>query len=185
MPLWDKTTSLPKNLDRESKRNVVATDVGFVRRQVYTDADGNARTKEEILVSLDGVANSSNFGAPSISDVWHSKSTAVINTPIDTFVSFDEPVSIAAAAKIAVANTVGGSAKVGVAAATPVLAGNTLKFTWTPTVAGTYKVQAQSIANNTAVAINLRSTNSGTETATLVISGPNSNTAGIVIVTAS
>lgn len=185
MALWDKISNLPKYLNRKQKRNVVATDVGFVRKIVYKDAGNVDRTKEELLVPLKGVANSSNFGAPSVSDVWHSRDTAVINTPITTFVSYDEPLLISGGVKINVANTAGGSAKVGVATTTLVNAQNTLAFTWTPTVAGTYKVQAQTMANSSATAINLRSGNAGNESATLVIAGPASNTAGLVIVTAS
>ncbi len=185
MALWDKTSTLPKSLNREQKRNVVATEQGFVRKHAYTDADGSKRNREEVLVALQGVANSSNFGLPSVTDVWHSVDTAVINTPITTYVSYDEPLFVSGAAKVNVANTVGGSAKVAVAPATMINANNTLSFVWTPTVAGTYKVQAQTIANNSATAINLRSTNTGNEAATLVISGTASNTAGLVIVTAS
>lgn len=185
MALWDKTGSLPKNLNREQKRNVVATDVGFVRKISYTAADGSARKQNEMLVPVRGVANSTNFGAPTIVDVWHSVDTAVINTPIQTFVSYDEPLTIGGGVKLNVANTAGGSAKVATSPATLINAENTLAFTWTPTVAGLYKVQAQTMANSSATAINLLSSNAGTEVAPLIITGPVSNTAGMVIVTAS
>ena len=185
MALWDKISSLPKYLNRKQKRNVVATDQGFVRKITYTDSDGSLRRRNEVLVPLKGVANSSNFGAPTITDVWHTTDRAVINTPLKVFVSYSEPLTVSGGVKLNVANTAGGSAKVAVAPATLVNSENTLAFTWTPTVAGTYKVQAQTMANSSATAINLRSSNAGTEVAPLVISGPASNTAGLVIVTAS
>jgi hypothetical protein len=178
MPLWDKTSSKPKNLTRAEKRDVIATDVGFVRRQVK-----GTRVIDEVLVSLDGVANSTNFGEPTIDDMYHSTDTVVANTTVTTYVVFDEPITPNAAAKIDIANTVAGEAVVGVANTTLYHAQNAIAFTWTPTVAGTYKVQAQTVANNTSTALNFTSKNAGNEVASLVISGPVSNTAGLVIVT--
>ncbi len=180
MPLWDKTSNKPKNLTRAEKRNVIATDVGFVRRQVK-----GSRVIDEILVSIRGLANSTNFGAPTIDDMYHSSDSVVVNAPVTTFIVFDEPITANANSQIAVANTVAGGAVVGVANTTLFHAQNAIAFTWTPTVAGTYKVQAQTVANNTATALNFTSRNSGNEAASLVISGPVSNTAGLVIVTAS
>lgn len=179
MPLWDKTSSKPKNLTRAEKRNVIATDVGFVRRQVK-----GTRVMDEILVAIDGLANTTNFGAPTIDDMYHSIDTVVANTPITTYIVFDEPINVNANAQIQVANTVGGAEVVAVANTTLYHAQNSIGFTWTPTVAGTYKVQAQTVANNTSTALNFTSRNSGNEAASLVISGPVSNTAGLVIVTA-
>jgi hypothetical protein len=82
--------------------------------------------------------------------------------------------------KINVANTAGGAAVVGTTTA-DVSDGNKIVFTWTPAVAGTYKVQAQTAANSTATAANTRSTNSGTELVSWVIGGTASNSAGVVV----
>lgn len=177
MPLWNRTT-LPKNLTREEKRNIVATDIGYVRKLKR----GNT-TKEELIVPINGVANSSNWGAPIITDMWHSNTQVPVNTQVSTFVSYSEPLTVAGSSRVTVANTAGGSVRTAVATNNVIGAENTLQFNWTPTIPGTYKIQAQTIANNTGTAINLRSQNTGTETGSLVINGVISNTAGIVIVT--
>lgn len=190
MPLWSKTGTKPQGYDRTQKRSIVATDLGWEKQIAYKDNENATRLKREVIADVTGLANSTNMGTPSIADIWFSASTAVANTAVDVFVSFDEPVahnSGGGALKLNVANTVGGSAQVAVCATNTIItnAQNTLQFSFTPTVAGTYKIQAQTIANNTATAINLRSKNTGTEAASLVISGPVSNTGGLLVVTAS
>src|SRR5690606_36800403 len=111
MPIWDKTTNQPKHLNRAEKRNVIATDVGWVRRKVKTDVEGNVRVQDEVLVAISGLANSTNMGAPDIIDIWHSTTEITANTEyVDTYVAFNEPVRSTTALKIAVANTAGGAA---------------------------------------------------------------------------
>ena len=185
MPLWDKTSNRPKNLSRIDKRSVVATDKGWVKRITYTDVHANERSKDEILVPLPGLANSTNMGAADIDDMWFSTNNVVINNAVNVNLVFNEPIRVTGAWSLSVANTAGGSAKTATSAgaSTVVLANNNLVFTFTPTAAGTYKIQAQTIANTSTGDIVSR--NTGTETASKVITGAVSNTAGIITVTAS
>lgn len=184
MPLWDKAGKKPEYLSRIEKRNVVGTDIGFVRRITYTDVHGNSRQKDEVLVPIYDLAGPTNMGFPDITDVWHEPSTAVANTEISTFVSFDEPVRANTDLQISIANTAGGATATATANTTVYYANNTLKFTWTPTVAGTYKVQAQTIvaSSNSASGQLVISLNSGHESANLVITGTVSNTSGTIII---
>lgn len=185
MSIWNKTSNKPQNLSRQDKRNVIATDIGWVRRITYTDVHGNSRRKDEILVAIDGLANTSNMGIPEIDDVW-SQNNAVINTPVNTWISFNEPITTTTKVKVNIANTAGGGAGLVASSAntTAVYGGNKLLVRWTPTVAGSYKVSAQTVANGSTGAINVRSANAGTEAANLVISAGISNNS-IVVVTAS
>ena len=182
MSLWNKSSKFPQNLNRQQKRNVVVTDKGFVRRITYKDAQNVNRVKDELLVTISGLANSSNFGSPNVVDVWFTRSTGTVNTAIETWISFDEPITSTTTAKITIANTAGGaSTYVATTPNTAVYDTNKLRFTWTPLVAGTYKVGAQTIANATSSALNIRSRNTGTETATLTISSSISNSSFITI----
>jgi hypothetical protein len=178
MSLWDKNSKKPVNYPRQYKRNIVATDIGFVRRVTK-----GSRVIDELLVPIPGLANSSNFGSPNIDDVWHSSVSAATNSVVNTWISFDEPVTSLTKLKINVANTAGGAAMTATAANT-VYGTNKILFQWTPTVAGTYKIQAQTVANGSSLAVNVKSRNAGTENASLVISGPVSNTGAIITITA-
>ena len=262
MPIWKKDTP-PQDLSRAEKRNVIATDIGWVRRQSYRMGNGTVRTKDELLVSYQGLANSSIHGTVSISDLWHSVSgveTATYTCPktlltggvktsgssttltgtgtkfstelvqgstiklgnayrivstiasntsltlntaitlsnttyykltfptVDTYVAFNEPISSKSDAKIVVANTASGNNMIAFANTTVEVANNSLRFRWQPKVLGTYKVQAQSLANATGTALNIRSLNSGNEVATKVITGGASgvaNTAGTFVIVGS
>ena len=174
MALWDKSnTTYPKFLNSKQKRNVVRTPIGWVR------ISKRLGSPNEILIPQ---ANSSSFAAASIQNMWHSKSSSSVNTAITTTVSFNQPIQkLGGNMKISVANTISGSAKT--ATSTAVFEGTKLVFTWTPTVAGTYKVQAQTIANNTSTAVSIRSvTANGNTAVSLVISGSVSNTASTIVV---
>lgn len=57
-------------------------------------------------------------------------------------------------------------------------ANNTVVFKFKPTVAGTYKVNAQTMANSSATALVFKSRNAGAATANLILTGAVSNTAG-------
>ena len=190
MPIWNKSGQLPQSLSREQKRSVIATDRGFVNRITYTDTHGNARIKDEVLVNLEGVANSSNFGAPSITDMWWANNTVANNAVATLYVSYDEPIAYAnstiGALKIVVANTSGGvSTLVAVSNTTIQGANNTLKFTFNATPAGTYEIQGQTMANAGATAItSLKSVNSGNEAITLTFANSVSAVAGSLTVTA-
>ena len=195
MSLWDKTSKVPSNLTRAEKRNVIVTDVGFVRRDKYVDVHGNLRRKDVLLVPIGGLANSTNFGMPTVTDMYFGTNpnttvtTGVVNQPVSVTVVYDEHVfhsGVAGSLKMTVANTVGGASTytaVHTANATSVNgADNQLTFTFTPSVAGTYKIQAQTIANSTATAANLVSRSTGNEVASLVVSPTVSNTCGLIVV---
>lgn len=57
-------------------------------------------------------------------------------------------------------------------------ANNTVVFKFKPTVAGTYKIDAQTLANSSALALNFKSRNAGAAVANLVLTGAVSNTLG-------
>lgn len=180
MALWSNdNTTYPSYLDTKQKRNVVRTPQGWVR---ISKRNGSPN---ELLVA---VANVAAMPTSTIKQMWHTGSTGLtatspVNTAITTIVTFDQPIqSLGGGYKITVANTAGGSAKTGTSPST-IYEGNKIKFTWTPTVAGTYKIQAQTIANSSASAVSLRSTTGNGNTAvSLVISGTVSNTASTIVV---
>lgn len=173
MSLWNKTTTPPKSLQRGEKRNVVLTSIGWVRKLVT-----GSRTRSEILVAMDDIGAS----APVITDVWTDKKTySLAGSPVASiWVSFNQPITSATTLTLSVANTVGGAA--GTATAnTTVYGTNKLNFKWTPATAGTYKIQAQTLAGNNA---SVKSTNTGTTASLRVISASVSNTNGTFKVTA-
>lgn len=178
MSLWDKSGQPPKWLNRAEKRNLVLTSIGWVRKLVR-----GTRTRSEIYVPLNNAANAA--GRPVITDVWHSGATfsAGGSPVVNTWISFSQPISSTSALKITVANTAGGAVKTA-NANTTVYGSNKLLFRWTANAAGTYKVQAQTIANGSATAANIRSTNAGNTVSLRVISGTVSNTSGTITVTA-
>lgn len=178
MSLWNKTSKFPSNYPRQYKRNLVVTDYGFVRRITK-----GSRNIDEMLIPIPGLANSTNFGSPTIMDVWHNATSSATNVVVNTWVSFDEPVISTRALKLSVANTAGGAAYTATAANT-VYGTNKILFQWTPTVPGTYKIQAQTISNATSLAVNVKSRNTGNENASLVISGAVSNTGSVITITA-
>lgn len=188
MALWSKTGALPKWLSRVAKRKIIATEQGFVRRVNYTDIHGRSRSKDEIIAVVPGVANSTNMGSPSIQDLWYSANPVVHGNPVTISVTFDEPIGYLGTAgklKIAVANTAGGASGLSAVSSTTIYgANNEIRFSFTPSTAGTYKVQAQTASNGSATTVgNLKSLNSGNEAVSLVISGTVSNTAGSLTVT--
>ena len=183
MPLWDDTSTPPKSLKGKQKRNVVKTPIGWIRAG---ERDGTVG--EKLII----VANTTSFATSSITDMWFANSdntqelAAALNQPLNIFVSFDQPIqSLGAGVKLAVANTSGGSVGVAKSAigTTAVVEGNKLKFTFTPSVAGTYKVQAQTMANGSTGSLSLRTTTGNGNTAiSLVVSGTQSNTTGTIVV---
>lgn len=157
MSLWSRTGTKPKHLTSTEKRTVVATKEGWVNRLVYTDKDSNVRTKDEILVKIAGLATSVAMGNPDIAQIYTANSsggtTIKRNQTNYINVVFTEPVSIGASAspyRLTVANTASGNTVIATAStnkANIINANNTLKFGFVPSVAGTYKVQAQNLAN--------------------------------------
>jgi hypothetical protein len=189
-----------------SKRNVIATDKGWIRR-THKNTDGNQRQIDEVLVAAHpgsagatgGYSGIAYLGFPDIAQVYlnsTSISAAYGGENVSVYVVMNEPVKHSGAAgslQITVANTAGGNSSL-VATATAVNsntgitnANNTLVFTLPVTAgdAGSYKIQAQSVINATAAAANLVSLNAGSESANLVITGAVSNTVGTIVITAA
>ncbi len=152
-----------------SKRNVIGTSLGWVRRTNYTDTHGNARKKEEILVAAHPGGGSNSYadmihlGNPDIAQIFvtlNANNVVSANTSAIVHVVFNQPVKVKPSSNvmsIAVANTAGGNninaylLAQGPAGNTGINANNTLIFT-TPAIQGgtgsakgTYKVEAQAI----------------------------------------
>jgi hypothetical protein len=189
-----------------SKRNVIATDKGWIRR-THKNTDGNQRQIDEVLVAAHpgsagatgGYSGIAYLGFPDIAQVYlnsTSISAAYGGENVSVYVVMNEPVKHSGAAgslQITVANTAGGNSSL-VATATAVNsntgitnANNTLVFTLPVTAgdAGSYKIQAQTVINATSAAANLVSLNAGSESANLVITGAVSNTVGTIVITAA
>ena len=189
-----------------SKRNVIATEKGWIRR-THKNTDGNQRQIDEVIVAAHpgsagatgGYSGIAYLGFPDIAQVYldsTSISAAYGGENVSVYVVMNEPVKHSGAAgslQITVANTAGGNSSL-VATATAVNsntgitnANNTLVFTLPVTAgdAGSYKIQAQSVINATATAANLVSLNTGSESANLVITGAVSNTVGTIVITAA
>lgn len=150
-----------------SKRNVIGTDLGWVRRVNYTDMHGNARKKEEVIVAANpgsgSYADADHLGFPDISQIYvklNVNGVVTANATANVYVVFNQPVKVKPSSNvmsIAIANTAGGNninaylLTQGAAGNTGIAANNTLIFT-TPAIQGgtgsakgTYKVQGQSI----------------------------------------
>ena len=189
-----------------SKRNVIATEKGWIRR-THKNTDGNQRQIDEVIVAAHpgsagatgGYSGIAYLGFPDIAQVYldsTSISAAYGGENVSVYVVMNEPVKHSGAAgslQITVANTAGGNSSL-VATATAVNsitgitnANNTLVFTLPVTAgdAGSYKIQAQTVINATATAANLVSLNAGSESANLVITGAVSNTVGTIVITAA
>jgi len=193
-----------------SKRNVIATAKGWVRRTIkQTGGVGSTpRIVDEVLVAAhpgtgDGFSYASNnhLGNPDIAQIYLDSNSITAaysgSTAVKIYVVYNEPVKhsgLSGNNRILIANTAGGNSTV-IAIAAPsnsntgiVNANNTLVFSFTPTAgdAGTYKIQAQTIANNIgSVVANVVSLNAGWQAANLVITGAVSNTVGTITITAA
>jgi hypothetical protein len=192
----------------QSKRNVIATNIGWVRRQNKT-TDGNARTIDEPLVpavpgsgngNSTGYANSTYLGFPDVAQFYLANSTVdyftssqlsaiTSNTTTKVHVVFNEPIAHGASAgsvkvlleAVSGKATNAGYTANGTATATNsdiINANNTLVFTFTDLIDGVYKIPAQTLVNATATALDIYSLNVGGESANLVITGAVSNTLG-------
>jgi hypothetical protein len=179
-----------------SKRNVIATNKGWIRRQIKR-TDGNApRLVDEVLVAAHpgsgdagGYANSY-LGFPDIAQIYTDATSYSFGDTTYVYVVFNEPIWHRAPAgnlRITIANTAGGNSNFKAVATAVnsntgiVNANNTLVFSFASTTAGdvgTYKINAQSIINATSTVANLVSLNTGNEAANLVITGAVSNTLG-------
>lgn len=185
------------NWTQREKRNVILTDIGWVRR---TNGSGGraGRVHDEILVSAhpgggDNNSYSSNAHAehPDISQIYFQSGGAVSNGGIaNVYVVFNQPLinaGLTGKLKLTVANTSGGNAVVAYAnngndSNTVIGANNTVVFRFVTPGAGTYKVNSQTIANATSTSANLSSRNTGTRVANLEITGAVSNSAGSLVI---
>lgn len=137
MALYSKNNQ-PKNLSREQKRHVVATDQGWAR--IVTKG---TRVLTNLLVYI---RNMTAGNAPNIVDVYFDATSGAIGQARTVNVVFDEPVKFGATptdATIVVENrTTPASPVTGtmLTTASYINAQNTLVFTFTPTVAGTYGI---------------------------------------------
>ena len=113
----------PEESNFKSKRNVIATSKGWVRRTTKVDTHGNTRQQEEVLVAANpGVTNTdytsnTHLAFPDIHQVYvkldaDGKLTA--NSTANVYVVFNEPVVFAGGATgntltITIANTASGN----------------------------------------------------------------------------
>lgn len=178
---------------KASKRNVIVTDKGWVRRQIRNKSGSAVRVIDEVLVAAnpgvtDGYANINYTFAPDIAEVHFQTGTITANAVCNVYVVFNAPLSNAVygtgdTLSLTVANTVGGNHAVFFSNNDVGLlnANNTLVFQnraglqgGTGSASATYTVNAQSISvsgNPLLLATSLASNTS----ANLVISGAVSN----------
>lgn len=149
-----------------SKRNVVATEKGWVRRQNYTDVHGRVRVKEEVVVAAHpgpqgtgaggGYSNSSYLGSPDISILQLNDADYLTSELVTVYVTFNEPlvttanVTLVATERdgVTTANFTSNTTNTpaGVAKFYPFGANNTLVFTSDATLsAGNWKIRAQDL----------------------------------------
>lgn len=185
------------------KRNVIITPAGWVRRQNKTDLNANDRQQDEVLVSAnpgraEGYSNNAYLGFPDITQIYISSNSTggnalVRSATANVYVVFNEPIRHKGGSgfmRFRVANTITGNTIIATgtaatAAPTNIInANNTLVFGFKPSVAGTYKVNSNTIVFSSATggtfAANLVSgtTAGNTKSANLVISGAVSNNMG-------
>ena len=188
------------------KRNVIATNAGWVRRRNISK-DGANSQRDEILVaanpgiSNDGYANVAYLGFPEITHMYISSNSTGGNALVrsgtaNLYIVFNEPVHHKGGQggfiRLRIANTVTGNtliatanAKASTSATDIINANNTLVFRFKPGVAGTYKINANTLSFGsvsggayTSNLVSLNITTVGSESANLVISGSVSNNFG-------
>ncbi len=188
------------------KRNVIATNQGWVRRR-NINKDGANSQRDEILVaanpgiSNDGYANVAYLGFPEITHMYISSNSTGGNALVrsgtaNLYIVFNEPVHHKGGEngfiRLRIANTAGGNtviatanAKASTSATDIINANNTLVFRFKPGTAGTYKINANTLSFGDAAGgaytsnlVSLNITTVGSESANLVISGSVSNNFG-------
>tara|TARA_B110000211_G_scaffold233737_1_gene300795 strand:+ start:3543 stop:4184 length:642 start_codon:yes stop_codon:yes gene_type:complete len=200
MSTWDFTTGaqpLPEADNVASKRNVVATEKGWVRQQAYTDTHGNVRVKEEVIVAahpgpsqVGGYTNAANLGEPDITliqlgaNTITGSSTFKTTVEMEVFVTWNEPFAATADVVLTAKDIVSGANTIVFTSTGPespdYVANNTLLFKGTPTVTavGQYKFETADLLTSVAPPT---STNSDGEPVSLTIAGPVSNSVISVI----
>jgi hypothetical protein len=149
------------NADVEaSKRNVIATEKGWVRRITYTDTHGNERTKDEIVVAanpavtgaFDGYANSAFLGFPDVSVITLSDGPYTVGAEMFINISFNEAISNTTVSlitpEILVTNNEGSTTHTALGNTSITEADNTLTFRFTPDKAGTFQIGAQTLGSD-------------------------------------
>ena len=201
----------PEAGNLKSKRNVILTNKGWIRREPeYTDSSGVVRVKEEVLVAANpggnfSYASNTHTRGPDIAQIYvKANANGVIsaNVSANLYVVFNTPISHTASGNtisINIANSVSGISGVAYFAntATGRIAGanNTLVFTMPKLQSGgagsgtsqaTYKVAAQAAAV-TGGGMSIYNPDQGTTggTANLVISGAVSNAMGTFTVSSN
>ena len=191
-----------------SKRNVILTNKGWIRREPeYTDSSGVVRVKEEILVAANpgdtfSYASNTHTRGPDIAQMYvktNANNVISANVSANLYVVFNTPISHKASGNtisIAIANTISGNSGVAYFSntATGRIAGanNTLVFVMPKLQSGgagsgtstaTYKVQAQTGAV-TGGGMSIYNPDQGNTggTANLVISGAVSNAMSTFVV---
>jgi hypothetical protein len=154
---WSDTGTRPDWLDRENlNRNVIATKKGWTLRRNYTNGFSQSIQRDETLVAIGDLAN--NVGTPTVTEVFTANNSGgtIFRAGFrgNIAVVFDEGLLRRHANgpsgwKLTVANTASGNSVLAIANTTIALANNTLYFNFIPAVKGTYKVQAQTLANST------------------------------------
>lgn len=190
MPLWNKSGRPPIAING-TKRNVIATPAGWVRRITYTDVHSNVRTKEETLVALGDLPSEVTMGNPDVTEIYTTNTTggSILRRGRVNFVYvvYSEPLSIGASSspvRLTVANTTGGNSVIATSNTNKLSitnANNTLVFKFkvgnTTFGQGTYKVQAQNMSNTAQHKV-YSIWGGASETANLNISALVSNTLG-------
>lgn len=185
VPYKFKDSAEPFGAGTTTKRNVIATPRGWVRRNTYYDTHGNARIKDEILVAGDSFDN----GNPYITEIYLSANTTggvTTANSANVYVVFSEPVFHGGdSSDLTIVATQGGNtvtftANNGNGLTDIVNANNTIVFTASSIFSGVYKINSQSIGNTSNFA-NLISLNTGNASANLTVSGAVSNALGTFI----
>tara|TARA_Y100000004_G_scaffold192903_1_gene254287 strand:- start:617 stop:1333 length:717 start_codon:yes stop_codon:yes gene_type:complete len=185
----------------QSKRNVILTNKGWIRREPeYTDSSGVVRVKEEVLVAANpgdtfSYASNTHTRGPDIAQIYvkaNANNVISANVSANLYVVFNTPISHKASGNtisIAISNTVSGNSGTAYFSntATGRIAGanNTLVFVMPKLQAGgagsglnsaTYKIAAQNAAV-TGGGMSIYNPDQGTTggTANLAISGAVSN----------
>lgn len=184
-----------------SKRNIIATELGWVRRISYTDTHGNERTKDEVVVAAHpggllgeqgGYANSVYLGPPDVGTLQLSTNTATgtstfANTvDMQVVVTFNEPLNTANTLSITATGINGGATftlysntetfPAGVAVFDTYGGNNAVVFTGTPAVGpDDYVFDTQTIVTAGAP-FSLTSRNADAEVANTVVTAAVSNT---------
>lgn len=185
VPYKFKDSAEPFGTGTTTKRNVIATPQGWVRRQNFIDNQGNHRSKDEILVA----GSTYDDGNPYIVEIYLSaNSSGGVSSAnsANVYVVFSEPVfhganpSDLTLVATQGSNTVTFTANSGNGLTDIINANNTLVFNATSIFSGVYKINSQAIGN-TANFANLVSLNTGNASANLKISGAVSNALGTFI----